>query len=52
VVQIVTGPEARANINALSQEYLEADYPDELIRSEPVMLKIAPDRQIVFGAAM
>ncbi len=52
VVQIVTGPEARANINALAQKYLDADYPDELIQSERVILKIAPDSQIVFARGM
>jgi len=48
VVQIVTGPEARANIDALAQKYLDADDPEELIYSERVILKIAPDSQIVF----
>ena len=49
VVGVVTGPAARANINALAQKYLEADYPDEWISSERVMLKIAPDSQILFA---
>ena len=52
VVEAVTGPEARSNINALAQRYLGGDYPDELIRSERVMLKIAPDSQIVFAQGM
>lgn len=52
VVQTVTGPQARANIDAMAQKYLEADYPDELIRSERVILKIAPDSQIVFARGM
>jgi len=52
VVEIVTGLEARANINALAQKYFEADYPDELIHSERVILKIAPDSQIVFARGM
>ena len=52
VVEIVTGPEARANINALAQKYLEADYPNEWIHSERVILKIAPDSQIVFARGM
>ena len=47
VVGIVTGPEARANIVAVAPKYLEADYPDEWIHSERVILKIAPDSQIV-----
>jgi PPOX class probable F420-dependent enzyme len=52
VVQTVTGPEARANIDALAQKYTEADYPDELIQSERVILKIAPTSQIVFARGM
>jgi PPOX class probable F420-dependent enzyme len=52
VVETVTGPEARANINALAQKYLDADYPDEWIQSERVILKIAPDSQIVFARGM
>ena len=51
VVGIVTGPEAWANINTLAQKYLEADYPDKWIYSERVILKIAPDSQIVFAVA-
>lgn len=49
VLETVTGPEARANINALAQKYLEADYPDEWIRSERVILKVVPDSQILFA---
>lgn len=52
VVQTVTGPQARANIDAMAQKYLGSDYPDELIRSERVILKIAPDSQIVFARGM
>jgi PPOX class probable F420-dependent enzyme len=52
VVETVTGPEARANINALAQKYLDADYTDEWIQSERVILKIAPDSQIVFARGM
>ena len=48
----MTGPEARANINALAQKYLDADYPDEMIQSERVILKISPDSQIVFARGM
>ena len=44
----MTGPEARANIDALAQKYLGTDYPEEWIYSERVILKIAPDTQIVF----
>ena len=49
VVEVVTGPQARANIDALAQKYLGTAYPDELIYSERVLLKIAPDIQIVFA---
>ena len=49
VDEIVTGPEARANINALAQKYLGADYADEWIFSERVILKNAPDSQLVFA---
>lgn len=52
VVETVTGPEARANINALAQKYIGADYPDEWIHSERVILKIVPDSQIVFARGM
>ncbi len=52
VVQTVHGPEARANINMIARKYLDADYPDELIQSERVLLKIAPDSQIVFARGM
>ena len=49
VVEVVTGPEARANIDALAQKYLGTDYPDEWISSERVILKITPESQIVFA---
>lgn len=39
MVQTVTGPEARANIDSLAQKYLDADYPEELIHSERVMVR-------------
>ena len=52
VVQTVHGPEARANIDAIAQKYLDTDYPDELIQSERVILKIAPDSQIAFARGM
>ena len=48
----MTGPQARANIDVLAQKYLGTDYPDELIYSERVLLKIAPDSQIVFSRGM
>jgi PPOX class probable F420-dependent enzyme len=52
VVQTVTGPEARANIDSLAQKYLDADYPEEWIHSERVILKIAPNSQIVFASGI
>jgi PPOX class probable F420-dependent enzyme len=45
VVETVRGPEARAHIDACSQRYLGKDYPTE-IRSERVILRIAPDRVV------
>ncbi|MGY9073765.1 MAG: PPOX class F420-dependent oxidoreductase [Acidimicrobiales bacterium] len=45
VVEMVTGPDALANINAMANKYTGADYAPE-IQSERVVLKIAPDRQI------
>lgn len=33
-------------------KYLDVDYSDELIKSERVLLKIAPDSQIVFAHGM
>jgi PPOX class probable F420-dependent enzyme len=52
VVETVTGPEARAHIDALARKYLDADYSDDLIQSERVILKIAPESQIVFARGM
>lgn len=46
VVEKITGPEALANINAMSQKYTGGDYQPE-IKSERVILKIAPDRQVI-----
>lgn len=43
VVDTVTGPEARAHIDACSRRYTGADYQAE-IGSERVILKIAVDR--------
>jgi hypothetical protein len=45
VVEKVTGPEARAHIDFLSQKYNGQLYPAENITSERVILRIAPDRQ-------
>ena len=44
VTSEVRGPEARANIDALSQKYTSADYSAE-VKSERVILRITPDRQ-------
>lgn len=44
VVETVTGPEARAHIDALSMKYDGKPYANE-IQSERVILKIAPRRQ-------
>lgn len=46
VVDTVTGPEARSHIDKLSQKYAGIDYPGP-IRSERVVLKVAPKRQYV-----
>ncbi len=45
VVETVTGPDALASINALSNKYTGGDYAPE-IQSERVVLKISPERQI------
>ena len=44
VVESVTGPEAREHIDKLSLKYDGKPYANE-IKSERVILKIAPDRQ-------
>lgn len=46
VVETVTGDEARGNIDALSQKYMGRDYASD-IQSERVILRIAPDRQVI-----
>jgi PPOX class probable F420-dependent enzyme len=46
VVDTVTGPEARASIDALAQKYMGRDYPGK-IQTERVILKIAPKRQFL-----
>ena len=45
-VDTVTGDEARGNIDALSQKYMGRDYASD-IQSERVILRIAPDRQVI-----
>jgi PPOX class probable F420-dependent enzyme len=46
VVDTITGPEAAAQINELAWKYDGHDYDMSRIRSERVILKIAPRRQI------
>jgi len=47
VVETVRGPVARAHIDALSQKYRSRDYDPSMIKSERVILRIAPDVQHV-----
>ena len=47
VVETVTGPEARQHIDALSRKYRNRDYDEANIGSERVILRIAPDRQLL-----
>ena len=47
VVATVTGPEARQHIDFLSQKYNGTLFPGENIKSERVILRIAPNRQRV-----
>jgi PPOX class probable F420-dependent enzyme len=47
VVEKVTGPEARKHIDELSQKYRGRPYQQSRIRSERVVLRIAPLRQII-----
>ena len=49
VVETVTGPEARAHIDFLSQKYVGQPYDPDAITSERVILRIAPDRQRISG---
>ena len=46
MVDIVRGDDARAHIDELSQKYTGGPYGTE-IQSERVVLRIAPDRQVV-----
>jgi PPOX class probable F420-dependent enzyme len=48
VVETVTGPEARAHIDALSEKYAGRPYANP-ITSERVILRIAPERQRLNG---
>ena len=47
VVEKVKGPQARKHIDELSQKYRGGPYPQTRIRSERVMLRIAPLRQVI-----
>lgn len=51
MVDTVAGPTARTHIDDVAQKYLGTDYPNE-VRSERVILKIAPETQIVFARGM
>ncbi|MGD0742801.1 MAG: TIGR03618 family F420-dependent PPOX class oxidoreductase [Acidimicrobiales bacterium] len=46
VVECVRGPEARAHIDRLAEKYTGKPYANR-IESERVILKIAPERQVV-----
>jgi PPOX class probable F420-dependent enzyme len=43
VTETITGPEARAHIDALAQKYIGGPYANE-IQSERVILRITPER--------
>lgn len=49
VVDLVTGTEARAHIDELSRKYRGRDYDPGAIQTERVLLRIAPERQRVYG---
>jgi PPOX class probable F420-dependent enzyme len=49
VVETVLGPEAREHIDKLSMKYGGNPYPQEAIQTERVMVRIAPERQVVRG---
>jgi PPOX class probable F420-dependent enzyme len=49
VVEQVTGPRARAHIDELSEKYQGQPYPANMIKTERVLLLIAPERQRVNG---
>lgn len=46
VVETITGDEARADIDRLARKYTGTDYANE-VTSERVILRIAPDRELV-----
>lgn len=43
VVEVISGPIARAHIDRLSQKYRGRDYDETKIRSERVLLRIEPE---------
>ena len=45
VVDTTRGDEARKHIDALSEKYGGAPYPQEAITTERVVLRVAPERQ-------
>jgi len=48
VVETITGPDARAHIDKLSQRYTGGEYANP-IQSERVIVKVRPDRQFARG---
>jgi PPOX class probable F420-dependent enzyme len=50
VVGTVGGDDARAHIDQLSRKYRGQDYDPAAIKTERVILKIAPERQRAWGA--
>jgi PPOX class probable F420-dependent enzyme len=49
VVEVVKGPVARQHIDELSQKYIGQPYDPNAIKTERVILRIAPDRQRAQG---
>src|SRR5687767_15361598 len=49
VIETVTGDEARADIDALCVKYLGQPYDPANITTERVILRIAPERQVMRG---
>ena len=50
VTEMVTGPEAREHIDKLALKYTGAPYANP-IQSERVILKLTPEREVVFPPA-
>lgn len=51
VVETIRGPQARAHIDKLAKKYLDQDEYTNPIKSERVIVKIAPDRIVHFPPA-